>query len=51
MQPGELSRQLREAMGGFLEQRRKIAGLALSAVGSMGLISLYQTGVIKVRKG
>ena len=47
MRPEELSRQLREATGGFLEQRRKIAGLALAAAGSMGLISLYQTGVIK----
>ncbi len=47
MRPEELSRQLREATGGSLEQRRKIAGLALAAAGSMGLISLYQTGVVK----
>jgi hypothetical protein len=47
MRPEELSRQLREATGGSLEQRRKIAGLALAAAGSMGLISLYQTGIIK----
>ncbi len=47
MRPEELSRQLREATGGFLDQRRKIAGLALAAAGSMGLISLYQTGIIE----
>jgi hypothetical protein len=47
MRPEELSRQLREGTGGFLKQRRKIAGLALAAAGSMGLISLYQTGIIK----
>lgn len=47
MRPEELSRQLREDTGGFLEQRRKIVGLTLAAAGSMGLISLYQTGVIK----
>jgi uncharacterized membrane protein len=47
MRPEELSRQLREGTGGFLDQRRKIASLALAAAGSMGLISLYQTGVIK----
>ena len=47
MRPEELSRQLREATGGSLEQRRKIACLALAAAGSMGLISLYQTGIIE----
>ena len=47
MNPEELSEQLREGTGGFLAQRRKIASLALAAAGSMGLVSLYQTGVIK----
>ncbi len=47
MNPEELSKQLREGTGGFLEQRRGIARLALAAAGSMGLISLYQTGVIE----
>ncbi len=47
MRPEELSRQLREGSGEFLAQRRKVAGLALAAAGSMGLITLYQLGVIK----
>ncbi len=47
MRPEELSRQLREGSDGFLARRRKVAGLALAAAGSMGLVSLYQLGVIK----
>ncbi len=47
MRPEELSRQLREGSGEFLARRRKVAGLALAAAGSMGLISLYQLGIIK----
>lgn len=47
MKPEELSEQLREGSGEFLERRRKIARLALLAAGSMGVISLYQIGVIK----
>ncbi len=47
MRPEELSRQLREGSHEFLARRRKVAGLALTAAGSMGLISLYQLGVIK----
>ncbi|MDP9454511.1 MAG: vitamin K epoxide reductase family protein [Actinomycetota bacterium] len=47
MGPEELSEQLREGSGEFLERRRKIARLALLAAGSMGVISLYQLGVIK----
>jgi uncharacterized membrane protein len=38
---------LRCESGGFLEQRRAIAGLSLVAAGSMGLIALYQMGIIK----
>ncbi len=47
MRPEELSEQLREGSGEFLEKRRKIARLALLAAGSMGVISLYQLGVIR----
>jgi hypothetical protein len=47
MKPEELSRQLREGTGKFLRRRRGVAGLALTAAGSMGLISLYQVGIIK----
>ncbi len=47
MRPEELSRQLRQGSGEFLARRRKIVGLALTAAGSMGLISLYQMGIIK----
>ncbi len=47
MRPEELSRQLREGSGAFLARRRKVARLALTAAGSMGLISLYQLGIIK----
>ncbi len=47
MKPEELSRQLRQGSSKFLARRRKIVGLALTAAGSMGLISLYQMGIIK----
>ncbi len=47
MKPEELSRQLREGRGKFLRHRRGVAGLALTAAGSMGLVSLYQIGIIK----
>ncbi len=47
MRPEELSEQLRRGTGEFLSRRRKIAGLALTATGSMGLVSLYQLGIIK----
>ena len=47
MRPEELSRQLRQGSGEFLSRRRKTAGLAFTAAGSMGLISLYQMGIIE----
>lgn len=47
MKPEELSRQLRLGNGEFLSRRRRIAVLSLTAASSMGLISLYQLGVIK----
>ncbi len=47
MRPEELSRQLWQGSGEFLSRGRKTVGLALTAAGSMGLISLYQIGVIE----
>jgi uncharacterized membrane protein len=43
----ELSRELRRGTGDRLARRRGIAALSLVAVGSMGMISLYQLGLIK----
>ncbi len=45
--PAELSRELRGEGGGFLAQRRAVAGLSLFAIGTMGVIALYQLGLIK----
>jgi uncharacterized membrane protein len=45
--PEVLSRQQRQGTGGFLAQRRAVVGLSLLATGAMGLISLYQTGIIE----
>jgi uncharacterized membrane protein len=47
MNPRELSRQHREQEGGFLKERRGTVTLALTAAGCMGLIALYQMGVIR----
>ncbi|HLH62441.1 MAG TPA: vitamin K epoxide reductase family protein [Ktedonobacteraceae bacterium] len=41
-----LSEQLRHGFGHYLSQRRAIIGLSLLAAGSMGMIGLYQTGII-----
>ncbi len=43
----ELSYELRRDSGDFLEQRRAMAALSLVAIGAMGLVALYQMGVIK----
>lgn len=42
-----LSRTLREADGGHLRNRRRVAGLSLAAIGSMGVIAAYQLGLIE----
>ncbi|CAN5525797.1 hypothetical protein BH20VER1_BH20VER1_11140 [soil metagenome] len=47
MKPSELSNQLRRESGDFLEERRGIVIASLTAVGCMGLIALYQIGIIK----
>ncbi len=47
MKPEDLSEQLRQGSGPFLARRRAVAGLSLAAAGSMGLIALYQLGLIR----
>ncbi len=47
MTPELLSHELRQGSGNYLEQRRRTVGLSLAAAASMGLIVLYQTGIIK----
>jgi uncharacterized membrane protein len=44
--PAALSRELRTGTGGHLAQRRGVVALALVASGAMGLIGLYQMGII-----
>ncbi len=47
MRPEKLSAQLRHGAGPDLARRRGVVGLSLAAAGSMGLIALYQTGIVK----
>jgi len=47
MKPEVFSQELRTGKGNFLGLRRGIVGLAMVASGSMGLITLYQMGIIK----
>ena len=47
MRPEQLSEQLRNGTGDSLRRRRGIVGLALTAAGSMGVVALFQTGIIK----
>lgn len=47
MDPEELGRELRERRDPLLDNRRKIVGLSLTALGCMGLISLCQMGIIR----
>ncbi len=47
MTPTQLSEQLRTASGDYLYERRGIVVASLTAIGCMGLIALYQMGVIK----
>ncbi len=47
MKPEQLSRELRLGGGPLLARRRAIVGLSLVSSASMGMISLYQTGIIK----
>lgn len=45
MKPEELSRQLRQGSSRFLRNRRGVIGLSLGAIGSLGVVSLYQVGI------
>lgn len=47
MKPEELSRQLRRGTGRFLGHRRGVVVLSLAAVGSLGVVALYQMGIIR----
>jgi hypothetical protein len=48
MNPEQLSRDLRETTADeYLDARRRVACLSLTAAACMGLIGLYQLGVIK----
>ncbi len=47
MKPERLSHQLREGVHEYLERRRAIVGLSLVSVASMGIITLYQVGLIE----
>ncbi len=47
MRPRELSRQLRLGTGSQLARRRGVVGLSLLASASMGVITLYQMGILK----
>jgi hypothetical protein len=42
-----LSRALRLGDGEHLRRRRRVAGLSLAAIGSMGVIAAYQIGLLK----
>jgi uncharacterized membrane protein len=46
MTPGELSRELRQGSGAFLGQRRAVVGLSLTTMAALGVIVLYQVGII-----
>lgn len=46
MNAAALSAQLRTGAGAFLADRRRVVGLSLVAAGSMGVVSLYQMGII-----
>lgn len=47
MTPEELGRELREGEGDFLKRRRSIVGMGLLSMACMGLIALYQVGLLK----
>src|SRR5919204_6413086 len=47
MDPTDLSQALRETTDATMRRRRGVIGLSLAAAGSMALIALYQSGVIR----
>lgn len=46
MTPAELSEHWRTSVSEHLVRRRRVAGLTLAAIGSLGVVSLYQMGLI-----
>ncbi len=46
-QAEELGRELRQSSDTYLKRRRSVVGLSLAAIVSMGVIALYQVGVLK----
>jgi hypothetical protein len=47
LDPAILSAELREGRHGYLKQRRALAGVTLGAMGALGVVALYQLGLIK----
>lgn len=45
--PAQLSRELPHGSGPFLDRRPRIHAGALAASGSMGLIAIYQMGILR----
>jgi len=45
--PAAVSRELRTASSDDLRRRRRVVGLSLVSAASMGLISLYQSGIVE----
>jgi hypothetical protein len=43
---GKLGAELRHGSGDFLEQRRTAASLALAGIASLGVVTLYQLGIL-----
>jgi uncharacterized membrane protein len=47
MSPEQLSKELRTGTDEHLTRRRSVAALSLTAIGALGVVSLYQLGVLK----
>lgn len=45
--PDQLSAELRHGTGEFLDERRAVVSLSLFSAGIMGLIGLYQVGILR----
>lgn len=47
MNPGELKAELRHDEGPLLRRRRGVAALCISAMGALGVVALYQVGLLR----
>jgi hypothetical protein len=47
MRPATLSHQWQYGSERVLAQRRAVIGLSLASIGSLGMITLYQVGIIR----